>query len=101
MLTGKQRSYLKGLAHKLKPVLQVGKEGITPAFIKQVSETIEKRELIKISLLETAPVEVKEAAEIIAERTHSEFVQAMGRKVVIYRKSKDNPQIELPRAKKR
>lgn len=100
MLTGKQRSYLKSLAHNIKPVLQVGKDGISPAFINQVLETIEKRELIKISLLESVDTPVNEAAQIIADRTQSEFVQAVGRKVTIYKKSKNDPKIELPKAKK-
>lgn len=85
----------------MKPVLQVGKEGISSAFIEQVKETIEKRELIKISLLETVDIPVKEAANIIAERSGSEFVQAMGRKIVIYKQNKLKPEIELPKGKKK
>ncbi|MCK8060683.1 MULTISPECIES: ribosome assembly RNA-binding protein YhbY [unclassified Fusibacter] len=100
MLSGKQRSYLKGLANPLKPVLQLGKEGITPTFIKQVAETIEKRELIKISVLESCDIDIKEAANTVAGRTQSEFVQAVGRKFVIYKRNNDKPVIELPKIKK-
>ncbi len=99
MLTGKQRSYLKSLANSLKPVLQLGKEGITPAFISQVDETIESRELVKISILESSDLTAKAAAQIVAERTQSEFVQSIGRKFVIYRRNREKPTIELPRAK--
>ncbi len=101
MLTGKQRSYLKGLAHNMRPVLQVGKDGITTAFIEQVRETIEKRELIKITLLESVDEDAKTAGNIIAERSGAEFVQAVGRKVVIYKANKEKPQIELPKVKKK
>ncbi len=101
MLTGKQRSYLKALANPLKPVIQLGKEGITDAFINQVDETIEKRELLKIHLLESCSLSIDEAADIVAARTKSEFVQSIGRKFVIYRKNKEKPIIELPRTKKR
>jgi RNA-binding protein len=97
MLTGKQRSYLKSLANPLKPVIQIGKEGITPAVIDQVAETIAKRELIKISVLESCDIDIKEAASTVAGRTQSEFVQAVGRKFVIYKRNRKNPVIELPR----
>ncbi len=99
MLSGKQRSYLKALANPLKPVIQLGKEGITAAFIKQVDQTIERRELIKIHLLESCPLTTAEAADIVAARTKSEFVQGIGRKFVIYRRNRKKPVIELPRAK--
>ncbi len=97
MLSGKQRSYLKGLANPLKAVIQIGKEGITPALIDQVAETIAKRELVKISVLESCDIDIKEAANTVAGRTQSEFVQSVGRKFVIYKKNKKNPVIVLPR----
>ncbi len=100
MLTGKQRSYLKALANPLKPVIQLGKEGITEAFIKQVDETIEKRELLKVHLLESCSLSINEAVDIVAARTNSEFVQSIGRKFVIYRRNREKPVIELPKAKK-
>lgn len=98
MLTGKQRSYLKSLANPLKAVIQIGKEGITPALVDQVAETIAKRELVKISVLESCDIDVKEAANTVAGRTQSEFVQAVGRKFVLYKKNKKNPVIVLPKA---
>lgn len=100
MLTGKQRSYLKGLANPLKPVIQIGKEGITPALIDQVAETIAKRELVKVSVLESCDIEINEAASTVAGRTQSEFVQAIGRKFVIYKRNNKNPVIELPKPPK-
>ncbi len=101
MLTGKQRSYLKALANPLKPVIQLGKEGITDAFINQVNETIEKRELVKVHVLESCALPIDEVADIVAMRTRSEFVQSIGRKFVIYRKHKEKPVIELPKAKRK
>lgn len=101
MLTGKQRSYLKGLANGLKPVIQLGKDGITPAFVKQVSETIHKRELVKISILDSCDIDTKEAAHTVAARTNSHFVQAIGRKFVIYKKNRKEPVIDLPKPGKK
>ncbi len=101
MLTGKQRSYLKALANPLKPVIQLGKEGITDAFVNQVDETIEKRELVKVHVLESCSLSIDEVADIVAIRTNSEFVQSIGRKFVIYRKNREKPVIELPRVKKK
>jgi RNA-binding protein len=89
MLTGKQRSYLKGLANSLKPVIQIGKEGITESFITQLEETIKVRELVKITILESCDVDAKEVARELTERTGSEFVQAIGRKVTIFRIAED------------
>lgn len=100
MLTGKQRSYLKSLANPLKAVIQIGKEGITPAVIDQVAETIAKRELVKISVLESCDLDIKEVANTVAGRTQSEFVQAVGRKFVLYKRNKKTPVIELPKPPK-
>ncbi len=95
-MTGKQRSYLKKMAHSMKPVIQVGKEGVSPNLILQVRETIHKRELIKISFLESCPDEVKVAADKIVERAKVEFVQLIGRKLTVYKRNPENPTIELP-----
>lgn len=95
-MTGKQRSYLKKLAHGIKPVIQVGKEGVSPELITQVRETIHKRELIKISFLETCPDDLELASQKIVERSKSEFVQLIGRKLVIYKQNPEKPTIQLP-----
>lgn len=96
-MNSKRRAYLKKLAHAMRPVIQVGKEGVSPALVDQVAETIKKRELIKISLLESMPEELKEAAEKITERTRSEFVSLVGRKLTIYKRNEQEPVIEFPR----
>lgn len=97
MLTGKQRSYLKGLANKLNPMLQVGKDGISDSFIKQLDENLEDHELVKINILNNNYLETKDAAFELCEQLDAEFVQAIGNKVVIYREAEEEPEIQLPR----
>jgi len=89
MLTGKQRSYLKGLANGLDPIMQIGKGGITKTVIKQIDDALEARELIKINVLSNSPLEAKETAKEIAESVGAEFVQSMGNRFVIFRQSKE------------
>ena len=97
MLSGKQRSYLRGLANTINPVIQLGKEGITDGVIKQVDEVLEARELIKLTILRNSVLDPREACDELCQATGSEPVQVIGNRFVIYRKSKDKPQIELPR----
>ena len=96
-MTSKQRAYLKGLAMKLDPVFNVGKCSITPEFTSAIAEVLETRELIKISVLKNCLDEPREIAEVLAERTHSQVVQVIGKKIVLYKESKDNKKIELPK----
>ena len=96
-MTSKQRAYLKGLAMKLDPVFNVGKSSITPEFTSAIAEVLETRELIKISVLKNCLDEPREIAEVLAERTHSQVVQVIGKKIVLYKESKDNQKIELPK----
>ena len=96
-MTSKQRAYLKGLAMKLDPVFNVGKSSITPEFTSAIAEVLETRELIKISVLKNCLDEPRGIAEVLAERTHSQVVQVIGKKIVIYKESKDNKKIELPK----
>jgi len=97
MITGKQRSYLKKLSHGIRPAMQLGKEGITENFINQYEVIIEANELVKINVLDSSPLDAKEAAHELAERTKSEFVQAIGRKCVLYRRAQEEPEIRLPK----
>ena len=96
-MTSKQRAYVKGLAMKLDPVFNVGKSSITPEFTSAIAEVLETRELIKISVLKNCLDEPREIAEVLAERTHSQVVQVIGKKIVLYKESKDNKKIELPK----
>ena len=96
MLTGKQRSFLKSMANTIDPIFQLGKNGLTESFIKQVDVVLESRELIKINVLNNSGLEAKEIAIQLSEELGAEFVQSMGNKFVIYRESKEEKKIQLP-----
>lgn len=96
-MTSKQRAYLKGLAMTMDPIINVGKSSVTPELIISVDEAIEKRELIKISVLKNCLDDPKIIAQTIAERTKSQVVQVIGKKIVLYRMNKKKPKIELPK----
>ena len=93
MLNSKQRSALRSLAQKIEPVTQVGKLGVNESLIESLDKTIEKRELIKVTVLENSMLEPKQAGVEIAECLGAEFVCATGRKLVFYRRS-SNPKVE-------
>ncbi len=99
-MTTKQRAYLKGLAMTIDPIYQIGKSALTPEITQGVSEALEARELIKISVLKNCADDPKEMAQMLAERTHSEVVQVIGKKIILYKESKDKKKIELPVEKK-
>jgi RNA-binding protein len=96
-MNSKQRAYLRKLANPLEPIFQVGKGGASPEVTETVNEALEKRELIKVTVLKNCPYEVQDVAEMISERTHSELVQVIGRKFVLFRVSKNDPVIVLPK----
>ncbi len=97
-MTSKQRSYLKGLAMTMDPIMQIGKSALTPEVTNAVEEAIAARELIKINVLQNCMEDANAMAAILAERTRSQVVQVIGRKIVLYREGKDeNKKIELPR----
>ncbi|MBR3607925.1 MAG: ribosome assembly RNA-binding protein YhbY [Lachnospiraceae bacterium] len=95
-MTSKQRAYLRGLASTLEPVFQVGKSSVTPEVTQAVAEAFNNRELIKISVLKNCMDDPRAIAEVIAERTHSQVVQVIGKKIVLYKPDKKNPKIILP-----
>lgn len=96
MISSKQRSYLRGLANTIQPIFQVGKNGIDEAFLKQVEEALEARELIKIKVLNNSEYTAREASDEICEKLNCEGIQAIGNILVLYKKSKNKPKIELP-----
>ena len=98
MLSGKQRSYLKKMAHELDPTVYIGKSGLTENIKKEMLTGFEARELVKGKIQEGCTLEPKEVANQLADELDAEFVQAIGRKFVLYRESKDHKKIELPRA---
>jgi RNA-binding protein len=99
MLTGKQRRHLRGLAHDLKPIVQVGKGGIDEGLVAAVDQALADHELIKIKLGESANLDRHEAADEIAEKTHAEVAQVLGYTLVLYRADPEDPQITLPKGK--
>lgn len=96
MLTGKQKRYLRSLAHHLNPIFQVGKGGVNEHMIKNIEEAIEVRELMKISVLNNCLEDRHEVAEELAQGAGAELVQVIGKVIVLYKESRDNKTIELP-----
>ncbi|OPJ63771.1 YhbY family RNA-binding protein [Clostridium oryzae] len=96
MINSKQRSYLRSLANTIQPIFQLGKNGFDDNFYRQLDDALEARELIKITLLPASGYSSREASDEICERLGCEGVQAIGNKLVIYRKSTKKPKIELP-----
>ena len=99
MLTSKQRAELRGQANSLEPIFQVGKNGLTPAFLEQLEGAIALRELMKIKILrESSPVDARTAADEIAAYIHADVVQVIGNIIVLYR---ENPELHQPAVKKK
>ena len=88
-MTTKQRAYLKSLAMTMDPIFQIGKNSMTPELTNAVDEALAARELIKISVLQNCMDDPREIAEVLAERTHSQVVQVIGKKIVLYKEGKD------------
>lgn len=95
-MTSKQRAYLRSLANTVEPIFQIGKSSITPEITAAVSEALEARELIKISVLKNCFDDPGTLAQTLAERTKSQVVQVLGKKITLYRESKNKKRIELP-----
>ncbi len=96
-LTPKQRAHLRSLAHHLKPVLHVGKEGVTDASVRSLEDAFNTRELLKVKVQEAAPADVREAgAELAARIEGAHLVQTIGRTAVLYRAHPERPEIRLP-----
>lgn len=88
-VTSKQRAYLKSLAMNIEPSVRIGKESLTPEVVKSVSEALEARELVKIAVLNNCFENIRELAETLSERTHSQIVQTIGRRIVLYKVADD------------
>ena len=97
-MTTKQRAYLKGLAMTMDPIFQVGKASMNPGLTEAIAEALEARELIKISVLNNCMDDPRELAETLAQRTRSEIVQVIGKKIVLYKEGKkEKKKIVLPK----
>jgi RNA-binding protein len=95
-LTGKQRRHLRALAHPLRPLIQIGKDGVSDALVAATDQALLDHELIKVKVGENAGIERHEAADALAARTHSHVAQVLGNTVVLYKRRAEEPAIELP-----
>ena len=97
-MTSKQRAYLKSISSTYEPLFQIGKGSITPEVCEAVSEALHARELIKISVLKNCADDPKDVAQLISERTRSQVVHVIGRKIVLFRQNtkKEEQKIKLP-----
>jgi len=95
-MNSKQRAYLRSLANKTDAIFQVGKNGLNDNFIKQIDDALEARELIKLSVLETAPEDNHFIGNELSSKTNSVLVQIVGNKITLYRQKTKNPRIILP-----
>lgn len=98
-MTSKQRAYLKSISSTYDPIFQIGKSSITPEMVNAISEALEKRELIKISVLQNCADEPKDLAVILSERTRSQIVHVIGKKIILYKENsnKEKRKIILPK----
>lgn len=99
-ISGKQRRFLRAQAHSLEPVVSVGKEGITPNLVAAVNEALLTHELIKVRVLENAPLERKEVADALPPEVKAEFVGLIGRILILYKRHPNKPKLVLPREPK-
>ncbi len=99
-MTSKQRAYLKSLAMKIDPIFNIGKGSLSPELIAGVRDALEARELVKISVLQNCMDDPRQLAEVLAERTRSQVVQVIGKKIILYKESKNHKRIELPKSRK-
>ena len=97
-MTSKERAYLKSLAMTTEPIFQIGKASLTPTMTEAINEALEARELVKVSVLQNCGDDPKELAQFVSERTHSQVVQVIGKKIVLYKEGKGKKKkIELPK----
>ena len=89
MITGKQRSELKRMAQEVKPTVMIGKDELTPAVLAAIDDNLAAHELVKVQIQEGAFLDPKETANEVAEELGAEFVQAIGRRFVLYRRAAD------------
>lgn len=96
MLTGKQKRFLRSKAHHLNAIFQVGKIGVNDNMILQINDALEKRELIKVNVLQNCLEDKEIVAQQLTEGTEAELVQIIGNQIVLYKESVENKQIKLP-----
>lgn len=94
-MTSKQRAYLRSMANTMETILYIGKDGIVPGTVKQASDALEAREIIKCAVQQGSPLSAREALDALCAELGAEPIQCIGRRFVMYRPSKENPRIVL------
>lgn len=99
MITSKQRAYLRKLSHTLEPIFQIGKDSVSDTLIEGIDTALNKREILKVHILDTALLDTRETCDTVAKRLNAEPVQAIGNKFILYRRSEEEKyrKIELPK----
>lgn len=95
-MTSKQRAYLKGQAMTMEPIFQIGKSSLTPEVVAAIDEALIARELVKVSVLKNCMDDPREIAAVLGERTRSQVVQVIGKKIVLFKQAKEKSKYELP-----
>lgn len=95
MLNSKQRAALRSMAAQIQPIMQIGKGGVSENLSKTVSDALEARELIKLTVLENCDYTVRDIAEELADSVGADVVAVIGRKIVLYRESENKKRIEI------
>ncbi|ARU19684.1 RNA-binding protein [Ligilactobacillus salivarius] len=86
-LRGKQKRYLRSEAHHLKPIFQIGKDGLSEVWLDEVLKALDKRELLKVNILQNSLVEVEEVKEFIENNSDAQVIQTIGNVLVLFKKS--------------
>nr|WP_238988802.1 YhbY family RNA-binding protein [Calorimonas adulescens] len=95
IITGKKRARLRAMANGIRPVVNIGKDGINETVLASIEDALEARELIKINVMENSPISIKDAIDLITEKLKAEPIQVIGKRFVIYRRSTRKPRIEV------
>src|SRR5436190_20282675 len=95
-LDSRQRQYLKGLAHHLKPIVYIGKDGLSDSLLRQIEEALLQHELIKVKLGESSPLDRSETSEQLPAKSGAALVQNIGRVFILYREHPEEPRLDLP-----
>ena len=95
-LSSKQKNFLRVMGTELVPVVNIGKEGVTPTVVDSAKDAVKKRELIKVRVLQNAPEEPKDAIERLTERVDADLIQVIGRNGLLFKRNFKKPQIEFP-----
>ena len=96
MITSKQRAYLRGLGQSCPAIMQIGKGGLSDNLLKTVSDALEARELVKLTVLDNSGEDPRDILDQLCEALGAEGVACVGKKIVLYRESKDKKTIILP-----